>query len=51
MMTLHLCLCGPDRDLDSVRTIKDGEGRGERGKMEKNTMKWLSMAEASQILP
>lgn len=31
---------GPD--VDSVRTAKEREGRGEKGKMEKNTMKWLS---------
>lgn len=31
-------------DVDSVRKAKrQREGRGERGKMEKNTMKWLSM--------
>lgn len=45
MTTLLLYLCGLDRasDADSVRTAeRQREGRGERGKMEKNTMKWLS---------
>lgn len=45
MTTLLLYLCGRYRasDTDSVRTAeRQREGRGERGKMEKNTMKWLS---------